>query len=131
MRNPLHTVSITFANRISMEKYINQPKPGVFPSFLIIPPVLLMHFLLVTASSDSNTGFPSPWVSRHAAVVSAGDLTFAAINLGLVFTPGFLYVMFALTEMLSSNTGILACSKAVLWFLCFPILPLWPIFRYV
>ncbi|KAK8386294.1 hypothetical protein O3P69_010765 [Scylla paramamosain] len=58
-----------------------------------------------------------------------GDITFAAINLGLVFTPGFLYVMFALTEMLSSNTGILACSKAVLWFLSFPILPLWPICR--
>ncbi|XP_045136388.1 uncharacterized protein LOC123519291 isoform X4 [Portunus trituberculatus] len=58
-----------------------------------------------------------------------GEITFAAINLGLVFTPGFLYVMFALTEMLSSNTGMLACSKAVLWFLSFPILPLWPIFR--
>lgn len=58
-----------------------------------------------------------------------GDLTYAVITFGLVLTPGFLYVLFALTEMLNSNTGFLACTKAILWFLSFPILPLWPIFR--
>lgn len=68
-------------------------------------------------------------VSLAVADYRNGDTTFAFINLALVFTPGFLFVMFALTDILSNNTGFLACSKAFLWFFSFPLLPLWPAVR--
>ncbi|XP_071543041.1 XK-related protein 6 isoform X2 [Panulirus ornatus] len=58
-----------------------------------------------------------------------GDTIFAYITLGLVFAPGFLFALFAFTEVLNNHTGILACFKAPLWLISFPLLPLWPIVR--
>ncbi|KAG0727493.1 hypothetical protein GWK47_034540 [Chionoecetes opilio] len=68
-------------------------------------------------------------ISVGAADYRNGDVTFAVLTLGLVFVPGFLYVLFAVNEMLSNNTGFLSCGKATLWFFSFPLLPLWPIYR--
>lgn len=59
----------------------------------------------------------------------AGDYMFAYLTLGFVFAPGFLFSLFAFTEVLSNNTGLLACFKAPLWLISFPVLPLWPVVR--
>ncbi|KAG7153311.1 putative XK-related domain-containing protein 3 [Homarus americanus] len=59
----------------------------------------------------------------------SGDVVFASITIGLVFAPGFLFALFAFTEVLTTHTGILACLKAPLWLISFPILPLWPVAR--
>lgn len=58
-----------------------------------------------------------------------GDTIFAYITLGLVFFPGLLFSLYAITEVFSSHTGLLVCLKAPLWLLSFPLLPLWPILR--
>ncbi|XP_066944918.1 XK-related protein 6 [Macrobrachium rosenbergii] len=58
-----------------------------------------------------------------------GELLFAAITLALVFTPGFLFALFAFTQVLYNTTGLLTCIKAPFWILVFPVLPLWPVVR--
>ncbi|XP_064083416.1 uncharacterized protein LOC135199369 [Macrobrachium nipponense] len=68
-------------------------------------------------------------VSVAVADYRRGDLAFAAITLALVFTPGFLFALFAFTQVLYNTTGLLTCIKAPFWLLVFPVLPLWPVVR--
>ncbi|XP_068212564.1 LOW QUALITY PROTEIN: XK-related protein 6-like [Palaemon carinicauda] len=60
---------------------------------------------------------------------SPGDVLFSAITLALVFAPGFLFAVFAFTQVLYNTTGLLTCIKAPFWIIVFPFLPLWPIVR--